>query len=833
MKILRTLLLMLLTLLITLGSFTSCDMIEAYGDKLPDFVNEILEKLNKEEPKVDDPTVDPTDDPTEEPTKAELWKEQYTTITIAEALELCEQFVSAPSTDRYYIIATVKSVDNTSFGQLTITDETGEIMVYGTNSADGSLKYDAAGIELKAGDVILIYGTLQNYKGNTKEVQNAWLIDYYTPSSTTPDKNPLEGVNVGDTITIEKALAIAAHVSLDDYFYISATVKSVTNANYGEMVLEDETGEILVYNTKDSDGTDYSAMADKPYKGDTVLVKAHLNTHNGTPQIKQAYIVEFTHAAINVNPDDYALTTIADARLLADETVVKVQGVVARLTFADGMIPSGFYLIDSTSSIYVYDGELAARVSIGNTVTVIGEKDHWILATEQNNANKFGYKGCNQITNCVLVDNDGGNTAFDTSWITESTIKEIVDTPVTTDISTIVYKVTALVKEVPGNGFTNFYFYDLDGKTSSYAYSQCSGSDFTWLREFDGKICTVYISALNAKSTSGDCFWRFVPVAVIDENYVFDTAKAPEFSVKYHGVDQFLPEYTADPELDLTTSVSSELLGFENVVITYSSNNTDVVYFTTADGKTVMHTNNVGAATVTITATYGDYTYSETVVISVYEAKEYDSLTVEEAIAANVGETVIVKGIVGPSLVNKVGFYLMGENGIIAVETTKDILSTLTIGNEVIIEATRHINTKGGTTYYGQTCLQNAVVLVNNRGNHEYNDSYFVTDKTLADLKALDVTTDQTTSVYVVKATINYVKTNYYTTLNLSSSDGTTFSLYMSGAGQYSWMADYYGQEVTLEIAPCNWNDKTYYVGCVLAIVLEDGTRIYNTSNWS
>lgn len=823
MKIFRLLVLMLLTLAITLGTFTSCDVLEQYSDKLPEFVQDLINKETEEEKKEEEEKEE------EQPTKEELWKEQYSTITIAEALTLCEDFVSSPSTDRYYIIATVKSVDNTSYGQLTIEDETGEIMVYGTNSADGSLKYDKMGIELKAGDVILIYGTLQNYNGNTKEVQNAWLIDYYTPEGT--EEAPLD-VKSGDTITIEKALSIANRVTLEDYFYITATVKSVTNATYGEMMLEDETGEILVYNTKNLDGTDYSAMSDKPYKGDTVTVKAHINVHNGTAQIKQAYIVEFTHATLNVNPDDYALTTIADARLLEDTTVVKVQGVVARITFADGMIPSGFYLIDGTSSIYVYDGDLAARVAIGNTVTVLGEKDHWILATEQNNAAKFGYKGCNQITNCVLIDNDEGNTAFDTSWITESTIKQIVDTPVSTDISTIVYKVTALVKEVPGNGFTNFYFYDLDGKTSSYAYSQCSGSDFTWLREFDGKICTVYISALNAKSTSGDCFWRFTPVAVIDENFVFDTAKAPEFAVKYHGVDQFLPEYTADPELELATSVSSELLGFENVLLEYSSNNTNVVYFTTVDGKVVMHTKDVGAATITITATLGEYTYSETVTVAVYEAKEYDSLTVEEAIQAAVGETVIVKGIVGPSLVNKVGFYLMGENGIIAVETTKDILNTLTIGNEVIIEATRHINTEGGTSYYGQTCLQNAVVLVNNRGNHEYNDSYFITDKTLADLYALDVTKDETTTVYVVTATINFVESAYYTKLNLTH-NGTTFSLYMSGAGQYSWMKDYYGQEVTLEIAPCNWNDKTYYVGCVLSIVLEDGTKIYNTSNWS
>ena len=54
----------------------------------------------------------------------------------------------------------------------------------------------------------------------------------------------------------------------------------------------------------------------------------------------------------------------------------------------------------------------------------------------------------------------------------------------------------------------------------------------------------------------------------------------------------------------------------------------------------------------------------------------------------------------------------------------------------------------------------------------------------------------------------------------------------VSGAGQYSWMEAYYGQEVTMEIAPCNWNDKGFWAGCVLAIRLEDGTKIMNTYNF-
>ena len=834
MKTLRTLLLLLLTLVITLGSFTSCDQIEGLGIDLPDFIEDLLGKEKEE------PTPEPQPETPKTPSKKELWREQYTTITIAEALTLCNDFVDAPSTDRYYIIATVKSVDNASFGQLTIYDETGEIMVYGTNSADGSLKYDKmvaeTGNELKAGDVILIYGTLQNYKGNTKEVQNAWLIDFYTPESTTPGKNPLEGINVGDTITIAEALAIASSVSLDDYFYINATVQSVTNAMYGEMMLEDETGEILVYNSKNADGTvNYENMSDKPYKGDTVLVKVHLNTHNGTPQVKQAYIIEFTHNEPDINPDDYNLTSIADARLLADGTVAKVQGVIARFTYAYGMKPSGFYLVDGTNSIYVYDSEIAARVAVGNTVTVVGVKDHWILEGEQSSANKFGYKGCNQLTNCVLADNDGGSSAFDTAWITENTVKGIMDTPVTEDITTTIFKVTALVKRVDGSNFVNYYIDDLDGVTGSYVYTQCSGSDFAWLDQFDGKICTVYLSVINAKSNASDCNWRFFPVAVVDEGFVFDTAKAPQFAIDYFAMGQFLSNYTANPALALVTKVSSELLGFENVELTYTSSNSNVADFTTdAEGNLVMNLVDYGTTTITVTATHNGNVATWDVTINFAAPVEYDFISVEDAILAEDETIVTVKGIVGPSLVNKVGFYLMGENGLIAVVTTEDIIATLSIGDEVIIQGKRelYINPeKSGR--YGQTAIVNAEVLANYYGNHEYNDSYFITGKTAADINGLDINEDHTTEVYVMDIVATFYNAGYYTSLTVKDTNGTELKLYMSGAGQYSWMSDYYGQTITVELAPCNWNDKNdQYRVCIIAIILEDGTKIYNTSNW-
>ncbi len=230
---------------------------------------------------------------------------------------------------------------------------------------------------------------------------------------------------------------------------------------------------------------------------------------------------------------------IANARNAAKDSLIKTSGVVSRITFANGKIPSGFILIDGTSSIYVYDPQIAVRVAIGNFVTILGTKDYYILADEISSAEKFGYKGCNQLTKVILKENDNNTNAFDKTWITETTVKDILETPISQDITSLTYKVNALVKKQQGTGFVNYYFNDIDGVTGSYTYTQCNGGDFTWLDEFDGKICTVYLTAINAKSNNAGCVWRFIPIEVKDEGYEFDVNEAAEYAIKYVAADQF------------------------------------------------------------------------------------------------------------------------------------------------------------------------------------------------------------------------------------------------------------------------------------------------------
>ncbi len=636
-------------------------------------------------------------------------------------------------------------------------------------------------------------------------------------------------------ITIAEAIALCGtedgYISSERY-YIRAKVESILNAAYGQMIIVDETGSIEVYGTYSADGEiNYSDMDDKPYRGDEVVLHCILQNFKGNPEVKNARLIEFTHAELDIDLNEYTDMSVADAREAAKGTKIKTDGVVAKITFANGFKPNGFFLVDNTGSIYVFDGNLAQRVSEGDKITIAGEKDYWILESEQSNAEKFGYKGSCQIASAYLIEQDDSTDYdFDKSWITDSCLKDILETSVTENVTTTIYKVNALIKRVDGTGFTNYYLFDIDGETGNYTYTQCNGGDFEWLDQYDGKICTVYVSPINCKSTAGDCFFRLLPIEVSDEGYAFDANNAPAYALKYHAMDQFDTAYSADPALELLTGVSSELLGFDGVILSYASSNESVLSFVTADGKTVMHCTAEETTTVivTVTATLGDVTVTDTVEITVSPAPTFDYVDVQTAINAANGEIVTVKGIVGPSLVNRDGFYLIDETGVIAIFTTKEVVASVSIGDEIIITATRDVKTKGGADYFGQSMLTEVTVLANYYGAHEYSTQTFVTDKTLADMLTLSILEDHTTTVFVVKGKVNFP--GGYSAPSIVDGD-TTLQLYCSGGAQYSWLNQFADQEITLEIALCNWNDKKAWKGCILAVHTEDG-KVINTLNF-
>ena len=762
-------------------------------------------------------------------------------LTEAEAIEYMKSSEYVEYTE-IFVKGIVKKVSfNSKFGSYTIDFENG-FQVYSGQLEDGVAVPEV-------GDTVVASGKTKIFEKNGSVTYE---IAYDSSHGESPKihqvtKGKKEEVKLPEAnseITIAQAIEIAGIVGEEvtkDQYLITAEIKNVTKPAYGEMYLTDGKDEILVYNTKSKDGVDYAEMADQPVKGDIVTVLVTINMFNGVPQIKQAYIQSFEKGKFDIS--SYKEATILEARNATVDSKLIIDGVVAAITYKNGMIPDGIYLVDETSSIYVYGVDVASQAKkVGNKIKVAGLKQMFIAENEQKHANTFGYIGACQLSDVTVLEVVEGNFEFDKTWIQEKTVKELMDTPYSENITSLIYKVNALVKKDPQDGYTNYYIYDIDGTTGSYVYTKCNGADFTWLDEFDGKICTVYLSAINAKSQDIGCIWRLMPVQVKYENYQFNTADAAEFALEYHAVEQFKQKYTSNPELVLKTSVSSTLLGLDNITLEYSSSNTDVVSFasTIVEGKTVlvMNTGVVGTAEVTITANYQNITAVRKVTIEVAEPAAFSAISVEEAVKAAEDSEVTVIGVVTCGQPNKPAvFFLSDETGIIAVEfANASDMANINVGDEVVIKGTRtHSLNKGNATE--QVVIYGAELVENLYGNNTHSTDSFI-EVTAAELLniARNMTVAQTNQGYIVKGVLSVYGTQYYTNyyFGIDDTEENKIQIYAGSGDQLSWLLDdYLGKEVTVELVMCDWSNKSdSYRFSIIAIHTEDG-KIINTYSFA
>lgn len=121
-----------------------------------------------------------------------IFGSEYPCITIAEAEKIAEEYTDYASFESYYIVATVSIINSLSKGQMYISDDTGSFYVYKSTYIDGS---SLAQTDITVGDVVLISGTLRNYK-ETLEIQEGVIIAFYTPGEDIPGK-PDQGTGDG------------------------------------------------------------------------------------------------------------------------------------------------------------------------------------------------------------------------------------------------------------------------------------------------------------------------------------------------------------------------------------------------------------------------------------------------------------------------------------------------------------------------------------------------------------------------------------------------------------------------------------------------------------
>lgn len=651
-----------------------------------------------------------------------------------------------------------------------------------------------------------------------------------------------------ETKTVAELIALAAEhtdSASEERYYVRATVDEVSDPKNGGMTISDDTGSIEVFRTYSSDGkTSYGDLEEKPVAGDEVVLYGNLQTYKGTAEIYSGWIMEFTHVVPDIDPDEYELSTLKEAHEAKDGTILKVEGTVLRHTFNSSLNEIGFILGDATGTAYVYDSQIAPQVEDGEKVTLVASKDYWILDDEQDYAEKNGYLGANQLTNAILVSHSEGS-AFDyDAASSETTVKDLMEAPFSSDCTGLLYKVNAHIKKdvkYESSGavdFTNYYIYDLDGTTGTYTYTQADGNDFAWLDAYDGKNVILYMTVLNAKMSASGGNWRFLPIEVSDEAFSFSASAIPEFVVEYYGLKQIQDAYYADPSAELTTVIGNDVIPFTGATLSFSSNNASVISIVEENGKTVLHahTENPGKATITVSGAYGsEKAYSTEVEVEVINLETMPALTVSEAIASSVDESKLltVRATVGPSLLNQPGFYLIDDSGIIAVRLTSyDAFDgSFEIGDKVIVQGYRNLWGNKDS----EICLSDATVFANlYGGDGTYPTSSFISGKTISDLLSYDVfDPTHTAEAYILEGvTVNYVKTGYQPTYTFSDTDGNALSIYCSGEKQLSWLAPFVDKTVTVEVALCKWNTNGSTTVCPLAVIDEEGTKTVNTYNF-
>ncbi|MBQ7275771.1 MAG: hypothetical protein IJS58_00850 [Bacilli bacterium] len=185
-----------------------------------------------------------------------------TTIEGILALTVAEGETTATS---YKVTGTIKSVENTTYGNVYITDGNNDLLVYGLLDADGK-KYGEFEYKPIAGDEITITGPIKNYNGT---------LEFYNATINEVKKG--EHVEL-EVETIEEVLAKEAGESAK----ISGTVIGTHARGF---LVQDSTGTILVYMNK----TAFTYTT-----GDIVTVEGALATYHNRIQFGESATIEKT-----------------------------------------------------------------------------------------------------------------------------------------------------------------------------------------------------------------------------------------------------------------------------------------------------------------------------------------------------------------------------------------------------------------------------------------------------------------------------------------------------------------------------------------------------------
>ncbi|AHW59611.1 Putative binding domain-containing protein, N-terminal [Draconibacterium orientale] len=173
----------------------------------------------------------------------------------------------------YRLSGVITEISNTTYGNLYLRDYSGETYVYGIE--------DFQDKNLKQGDIITIVGKRGEYKGNPQVVD-----------AVLEEAKPVTPATIAEVLTKPDDSNV--------YFMVTGTIASITSETYGNLYLQDDSGEIYAYGCYPgygASGDDKKGLiAAKDIKvGDTLTMIAAKGSYNESPQLSHGFY--FSHVS--------------------------------------------------------------------------------------------------------------------------------------------------------------------------------------------------------------------------------------------------------------------------------------------------------------------------------------------------------------------------------------------------------------------------------------------------------------------------------------------------------------------------------------------------------
>ena len=309
-------------------------------------------------------------------------------LTIADAIALGNSKANSIYTEsKYYVSGTIKEIQNDVYGNIVITDGTNEILVYGTYSADGAIKFGDLDAKPEVGATVKVYGVVGKYSDKA-QMKNAWIVEGI-PEAEAPDHTCVDANNdfacdeadcdkavepaADSVLTLEQANALGVLMgskTTANKYYVVGTVKSVYSTTYGNMYIKDANGvELTIYGTYNVDGTvRYDAMENKPVAGDTVRLYGQITSYNGVAQMKNGWVIELTAHGDNHTYADGKCTICG-----ADQPVAGVTVENFAIAANAGALSNDNTTITWTTDNFTFEGNKAGSTSAIRT----SDADHF------------------------------------------------------------------------------------------------------------------------------------------------------------------------------------------------------------------------------------------------------------------------------------------------------------------------------------------------------------------------------------------------------------------------------------------------------------------------